>query len=73
MDDTQPWQDARSERYALRIADCVLLGELRILLGSIIGAKLPEKDFTAIFAQVMARRAAITKKSGDEIWDRLTG
>jgi hypothetical protein len=73
MADTPAWKDARSERYAVRIADCALLGDLRILLGSIIAADLPESDFTTIFAQVIARRAAITKKSADEIWDRLSG
>ena len=73
MADTPAWEDARSERYAGRIADCAVLGELRTLLGAIIAAGLPEKDFTLIFAQVIARRAEITKKSGAEIWDRLSG
>jgi hypothetical protein len=73
MAETRAWEDARSERYADRIVDCALLGELRTLLGSIIAAHLPENDFSALFAQVIARRAAITKKSSDEVWDQLTG
>ena len=67
------WKDERSERFAARVADCTSVRELRTLLGTIIAAGLPESDFTIVFGEVIARRLELLKKSGDEVWDRLSG
>jgi hypothetical protein len=53
---------SRMHRYTLSIAACRTSEELRDLLRVIVGAGLPEKEFSHLYGLVTARHHALSKE-----------
>ena len=49
----------RQEEFAVRIAECETLGQLRSVLKEITEARLEEQEFSALYAQLINRRMEI--------------